>query len=99
MYIVPIYFLNVAPFKWTPELTKLLIDEVHQRENSKVPKKKIFQEITAKQNKEKNLALTEIQVTNRYKTLLRGYKNVIDNNKKTGTARKHHPIEKDLGEK
>lgn len=99
MYIVPIYFLNVAPFKWTPALTKLLIDEVHQRENSKVPKKKIFQEITAKQNKEKNLALTEIQVTNRYKTLLRGYKNVIDNNKKTGTARKHHPIEKDLGEK
>lgn len=41
MYIVPIYFLNVAPFKWTPELTKLLIDEVHQRENSKVPKKNI----------------------------------------------------------
>lgn len=53
MYIVPIYFLNVAPLKWNPELTKLLIDEVHQRENSKVPKKKMFQEITAKLNKEK----------------------------------------------
>lgn len=37
-------------------------------------------------------------MTNRYKTLLRGYKNVVDNNKKTGTARKHHPFEKDLGE-
>lgn len=57
MYIVPIYFLNVhvAPLKWTPELTKLLIDEVHQRENSKVPKQKMFQEITAKLNKEKKI--------------------------------------------
>lgn len=34
-----------------------------------------------------------------YKTLLRGYKNVvIDNNKKTGATRKHRPFEKKLGE-
>lgn len=75
-------FFNVAPFKWIPELTKLLTDELHQRDNSKVPyKKKMFQEITANLNKEKNFAITEIQVTNRYKTLLRGYRNVIENKK------------------
>lgn len=33
-----------------------------------------------------------------YKTLLRGYKNVIDNNKKTEAIRKHQPFEKELGE-
>lgn len=37
-------------------------------------------------------------MTNKYKTLLRGYKNVVDNNIKTGTARKHRPFEKELGE-
>lgn len=58
----------------------------------------MFQEITAKLNKENNLALTDIQVTTRNKTLLMGYKNVNENNKKTGTAREHHPFEKELGE-
>lgn len=96
MYIVPIYFPNVAPFKWTPELTKLLIDEVHQRENSKVPRKKMFQEITAKlETKQREKSCPYGNPSDRYKTLLRGYKNVIDNNKKTGTARKHHPFKKE----
>lgn len=41
---------------------------------TQVHKKKMFQEIKAKLNKEKNLALTEIQVTNLYKTSAEGIK-------------------------
>lgn len=44
-----------------------------------------------------NLHLTEIQVSNRYKTLMRSYKQVVDNNKKTGSAKKTHSYENELG--
>lgn len=51
------------------------------------PKRKIFQERAANINKEMNLNLTEIQVSNRYKTLMRSCKQVVDNNKKTWSAK------------
>lgn len=54
-------------------------------------------EIAANINKEMNLHLTEIQVSNRYKTLMRSYKQVVDNNKKTGSAKKTHSYENELG--
>lgn len=38
------------------------------------------------------------QVSNRYKTLMRSYKQVVDNNKKTGSAEKTHAYENELGE-
>lgn len=38
------------------------------------------------------------QVSNRYKTLMRSYKQVVDNNKKTGSVEKTHAYENELGE-
>lgn len=38
------------------------------------------------------------QVSNRYKTLMRSYKQVVDNNKKTGSAEKTHAYKNELGE-
>lgn len=38
------------------------------------------------------------QVSNCYKTLMRSYKQVVDNNKKTGSAEKTHAYENELGE-
>lgn len=66
--------------------------------SGRLTKRKMFQEITANINKEMNLNLTEIQVSNRYKTLMRSYKQIEDNNKKTGSAKKTHAYENELGE-
>lgn len=66
--------------------------------SGRLTKRKMFQEIAANINKEMNLNLTEIQVSNRYKTLIRSYKQVENNNKKTGSAKKTHAHENELGE-
>lgn len=65
--------------------------------SGKLTKRKMFEDIAANINKEMNLSLTEIQVSNRYKTLMRSYKQVVDNNKKTGSAKNPMHMKMSLG--
>ncbi|CAG9760158.1 unnamed protein product [Ceutorhynchus assimilis] len=60
-----------------------------QLEGIKITKQKKLWEIIAEiLNKEFHLKLTASQVENKWRTLLRAYKNVTDNNNKTGRGRK-----------
>lgn len=97
-----LFLYSTASFKWTPAATKFLIEQIRLKENlmssGRLTKRKMFQEIAANINKKMNLNLTEIQVSDRYKTLMRSYKQVVDNNKKTGSAKKPQAYENELGE-
>lgn len=94
------FLYSTASFKWTPAATKFLIEQIRLKENwmssGRLTKRKMFQEIAANTNKEMNLNLTEIQVSNRYKTLMMSYQQVVDNNKKAGSAKKTHAYENEL---
>lgn len=85
---------------WQRNVTLRLIQEY--RENHKKVGvsirsfKKLFEMIAATLNKTFGLNLTGVQVNNKFKTLERSYKNVIDNNNKTGRGRKFFDYEREM---
>lgn len=97
-----LFLYSSSSFKWTAAATKFLIDQILLKENlissGRLTKRKMFQEIAASINTEMNLNLTEIRVSNRYKTLMRSYIQVVDTNKKTGSAKETHAYENELRE-
>lgn len=58
--------------------------------------KKLWEILVESLNKEFNLKLTPSQGENKWRTLLRAYKTVIDNNNKTGRARKTFEYQAEL---
>ncbi|CAH1107006.1 unnamed protein product [Psylliodes chrysocephalus] len=87
---------------WTDITTNALI-HVYKEHYKKVGKsikiqKKLFEIIADVLNKRYKLALTRERVNNKWKTLERNFKNVVDNNNKTGRKRKYFKFEKEIEE-
>jgi len=82
---------------WSRNVTLRLIDEYgknYKDVGSRIRSYKMLYEIIADILKtEFQLKLTGSQVNNKFQTLVRSYKAVVDNNKKTGRGRKHFEFE------
>lgn len=87
---------------WSRNVTLRLIDEYkknHKNVGSKIRSFKILYEIIANiLNAEFGLKLSGPQVNNKFQTLVRSYKSVVDNNKKTGRSRKSFEFEEQMEE-
>lgn len=85
---------------WSRNVTLRLIDEYgknYKDVGSRIRSYKILYEIIADiLNTEIQLKLNESQVNNKFQTLVRSYKAVVDNNKKTGRGRKHFEFEEQM---
>lgn len=66
-------------------------------DSGKLKKRDMFSQVSKKFN-DFNVSATTDQVSNKWKSLLRGYKAVKDNNRKTGASKKTHPYENELDE-
>lgn len=81
-------------------MTLRLIDEYgkHYKDvGRRIRSYKILYEIISEiLNTEFQLKLTGPQVNNKFQTLIRSYKAVVDNNKKTGRGRKHFEFEEQM---
>ncbi|CAH1098726.1 unnamed protein product [Psylliodes chrysocephalus] len=87
---------------WTDTTTNALI-HVYKEHYKKVGKsiksqKKLFEIIADILNKRYKLTLTGERVSNKWKTLEKSFKNVVDNNNKTGRGRKFFKFEKEMEE-
>ena len=84
---------------WTRPATLLLIDEYKSRmdllNSGKLRKKSMWDQIS-KVLSGKGHKMSGAQCEGRWKTLLRGLKNVHDHNKKSGRKPKHHPDDEEL---
>jgi len=85
---------------WSRNVTLRLIDEYgknYKDVGSRIRSYKILYEIIAEiLNTEFQLKLTGSQVNNKFQTLIRSYKAVVDNNKKTGRGRKHFEFDEQM---
>lgn len=84
---------------WTRPATLLLIEEYKSRmdllNSGKLRKKSMWDQIS-KVLSGKGHKMSGAQCEGRWKTLLRGLKNVHDHNKKSGRNPKYHPYDKEL---
>lgn len=85
---------------WSKNVTLRLIDEYEKKHKDvgvKIRSFKILYEIISNiLNSEFGLKLTGAQVNNKFQTLVRAYKAVVDNNKKTGRGRKCFEFEEQM---
>ncbi|KAF0739308.1 Myeloid differentiation primary response protein MyD88 [Aphis craccivora] len=85
---------------WSRNVTLRLIDEYgknYKDVGSRIRSYKILYEMIAEiLNTEFQLKLTGSQVNNKFQTLIRSYKAVVDNNKKTGRGRKYFEFEEQM---
>ncbi|KYM98401.1 hypothetical protein ALC62_10887 [Cyphomyrmex costatus] len=78
-------------FLWTDATTKLFLD-IYKRKKDLVNTRKIktykhLWKNIAEEMLHSGYAVTPLQVENKFKSLMRSYKNMVSNNKKTGRAR------------
>lgn len=85
---------------WSRNVTLRLIDEYrnnHVKVGSKIRSFKVLYEMIANTlNIEFGLKLTGAQVNNKFQCLVRSYKAIVDNNKKTGRGRKFFEFEEEM---
>lgn len=93
-------YTNVEYTHWPRNLTLRLIDEYgknYKEVGSKFRSFKVLYEMIANiLNTEFGLKLTGSQVNNKFQTLVRSYKAVVDNSKKTGRGRKYFEFEEQM---
>ncbi|XP_071139839.1 uncharacterized protein [Mytilus edulis] len=86
---------------WTKSNTLLLIEEYRANKNKMekgILRKKVVWEKIAKMLCSKGFSVNGDQVNGKWKTLMRGYKSVKDNNKKSGAGKKSYEFEEVLDE-
>lgn len=64
--------------------------------SGKLRKKALWNKIAKVLREKGNCNFSAVQVEGRWKTLMRGLKNVKDHNKKSGAERRNHPYEEEL---
>ena len=92
---------GTTSINWTKNQTLLLISLYKEHQhlvNSGKIKKKTMWEIIRDAMKQKGYTFSADQVAGRWKSIMRAYKNVKDNNKQTGTERKSYEFETQLDE-
>lgn len=93
-------YSNTEYTHWPRNLTLKLIDEYgkyYKELGSKLRSFKILYEMIAEiLNTEFGSKITGSQVNNKFQTLVRSYKAVVDNNKKTGRGRKYFEFEEQM---
>lgn len=93
-------FTTVEYTHWSRNVTLRLIDEYQKNfkdVGSRIRSYKMLYEIIADLlNTEFQLKMTVSQVNNKFQTLVRSYKAVVDNNEKTGKERKHFEFEEQM---
>lgn len=89
---------NAEIFNWSANSTKLFISfykEASQAVSARKIKNKVkMWEVIAEKMTEHNYKITALQAQNKFKSLMRTYKNVMANNKKTGRDRMTFEFEK-----
>ncbi|XP_034307601.1 uncharacterized protein [Magallana gigas] len=95
--------IEIAPDSsvlWTRPATLLLISQYRENEelvtSGKLRKKALWNKIAKVLREKGNCNFSAVQVEGRWKTLMRGLKNVKDHNKKSGAERRNHPYEEEL---
>lgn len=76
--------------RWTDSLTKIFIANIGENYAAlqSGSRKEVFEKIAKVMNTTNNLDLTWLICQNKWKSLLRGFKNVKDHNAKSGNGRK-----------
>ncbi|XP_066585429.1 uncharacterized protein [Prorops nasuta] len=93
---------SIDHFSWTEENTKLFLDLYKTKRKLVLERKlksyKVLWKIIAADMNTHNYNVTPLQVENKFKTLERAYKNIVNNNRKTGRGRMTCSFEAEMTE-